>query len=125
MQEAESKEGAPRQEGDPWGGWFEVIAAVLLGVASLASAWSAYQSALWDGIQTFGIAEANVAGRQAAGRDLYTNQLRTIDAVMFERYVSALSEQNHQLAEFLLRRFRPEMKVAVEAWLATQPLQNS
>jgi hypothetical protein len=124
MQEAERKESASRQERDPWEGWFEVIAAVLLGLAMLASAWSAYQSGLWNGIQTFRLAEANGAGRQAAAKDMYGNQLRGIDAVMFERYVSALSEKNHQLAEFLFQRFRPEMKVAVEAWLATQPLKN-
>lgn len=116
--------GTPQQEGDPWGGWFEVLAAILLGLATLASAWSAYQSALWDGIQTFRIAEANAAGRHAGGKEIYANQLRTIDVVMFERYVSAISEKNQQLTEFLFRRFRPEMKVAVEAWLATRPLQN-
>jgi hypothetical protein len=124
MQEADRKEGAPRQEGDSWGGWFEVIAAALLGLATLASAWSAYQSSLWDGIQTFRLAEANIVGTQAGDKDLYTNQLRGIDAMIFERYVSAISEKNDQLAEFLFRRFRPEMKVAVEAWLATKPLQN-
>jgi hypothetical protein len=43
---------------------------------------------------------------------------------MFEHYISAISEKNDQLAEFLFRRFRPEMKVAMEAWLATQPLKN-
>jgi len=124
MQEAERKESASRQERNSWENWFEVIAAVLLGLATLASAWSVYQSGLWDGIQTFRLAEVNIAGRQAAAKDLYTNQLRAIDAVLFERYVSALSEKNQQLAEFLFQRFRPEMKVAVEAWLATKPLQN-
>jgi hypothetical protein len=34
---------------------------------------------------------------------------------MFEHYISAISEKNDQLAEFLFRRFRPEMKVAMEA----------
>ena len=124
MQETARKEDAPRQQGDPWGGWFEILAAALLGLATLASAWSAYQSSLWGGIQTFRIAEANMAGRQAAGKDMYTNQLRGIDAMLFERYASAISEKNDQLTEFLSRRFRPEMKVAMEAWLATKPLQN-
>ncbi len=124
MTETESRADAFRYEVDSWAGWFDVLAAVLLGVATLASAWSAYQAALWEGIQTFRIAEANAAGRQAAGKDLYSNQLRSLDAVLFERYVSAIIEKNDQLAEFLFQRFRPEMRVAVEAWLATKPWHN-
>lgn len=124
MQEVERKESMPCREGDSWGGWFEVLAAALLGLATLASAWSAYQSSLWGGIETLRLAEVNIAGRQAWGKDLSANQLRGIDAMMFEFYVSAINEKNDQLAEFLFRRFRLEMKVAVEAWLATKPLQN-
>jgi len=124
MQEAGQNEKAPRLEGDPWGGWFEVIAAVLLGLATLASAWSGYQSSLWGGIQTFRIAEAEAVGRKAGGKAIYATQLRAIDAVLFERYASAVSEKDNQLAEFLFKRFRPEMRVAVEAWLALKPLKN-
>lgn len=124
MPEAEQNETAPRQEGDSWGGWFEVIAAALLGVATLASAWSGYQSSLWGGIQTFRLAEAEAIGRKAGGKAIYATQLRAIDAVLFERYASAVSEKNNHLAEFLFKRFRPEMKVAVEAWLALKPLKN-
>ncbi|SRR6266511_2867306 len=125
MQQTEQTETAPRQAGDPWGGWFEVIAALLLGLATLASAWSGYQSSLWGGIQTFRLAEAEAVGRKAGGKAIYATQLRAIDAVLFERYASAVSEKNNQLAEFLFKRFRPEMKVAVEAWLALKPLKNS
>jgi len=124
MSEAEQNETAPHRGGDPWGGWFEVIAALLLGLATLASAWSGYQSALWGGIQTFRLAEAEAAGRQAGKNAIYANQLRSIDAVLFERYASAVSEKNNHLAEFLFKRFRPEMKVAVEAWVALKPLKN-
>jgi hypothetical protein len=114
-----------REDGDSWGGWFEVIAAVLLGFATLASAWSGYQSSLWGGIQDFRIAEAHISGREGGEKAVFANQLRGIDVVLFERYVSALSENNQQLAQFLFQRFRPEFKVAAEAWLATKPLKNS
>ena len=38
---------------------------------------------------------------------LYAKQLRLIDVVSFERYVSAVSENNRQLSDFLVQRFRP------------------
>jgi hypothetical protein len=46
------------------------------------------------------------------------------DLVLFEAYVSALTENNQRLADFLFQRFRPELKVATEVWLRTRPLKN-
>jgi len=47
--------------GYPWDGWFELLVAVILGLATLDSAWSAYQSALWSGVQTFRLAESTAS----------------------------------------------------------------
>ena len=107
-----------------WGGGFETVAALILGLATLGSAWSAYQSSLWGGIQNFRVADAHAAGRRAEEKAIYANEFRKIDAVLFERYLSALSEKDQRMANFLFDRFRPEFKVAAEAWLATNPLKN-
>src|SRR5262245_17637470 len=96
--------------GYSWGRWFEPIVAVILGLATLGSAWSAYQSALWGGIQSFRLAEATAAGRRAAEKAIYANQLRGADLLLFEVYLRALSENNQLLADFLFQRFRPEFK---------------
>jgi hypothetical protein len=124
VEKTHAKNEAPVQQQELWEGWFEVISATILGLAMLASAWSAYQSGLWGGIQDFRIAEAHISGRQAAEKAVFANQLRGIDVILFERYVTALSENNQQRAQFLVQRFRPEFKVAAEAWLTTQPLKN-
>jgi ABC-type multidrug transport system fused ATPase/permease subunit len=105
--------------------WFEFIAAAILGLATLGSAWSGYQSGLWGGIQDFRIAESLASGRNAAENAVYANQLRLIDVVSFERYVSAVSENNKQLSDFLVQRFRPEFKPAFDAWVAMKPLENA
>jgi hypothetical protein len=104
--------------------WFESVAALILGLATLGSAWSAYQSSLWRGIQNFRIADALAVGRRAGEKAIDANELRKVDAVLFERYLSALSEKDQRMANFLFDRFRPEFKVAAEAWLATNPLKN-
>ena len=39
-----------------------LAAAAILGIAMLASAWSAYQASLWDGIQAFRLAAASSGG---------------------------------------------------------------
>src|SRR5688500_6172506 len=106
VEKTHEKNEAPVQQQELWEGWFEVISATILGLAMLASAWSAYQSGLWGGIQDFRIAEAHISGRQAGEKAVFANQLRGIDVILFERYVSALSENNQQLAQFLFQRFR-------------------
>src|SRR5688572_15466684 len=123
-EEPHEKDGLSAHQRELWQRWFEVLSAMILGLAMLGSAWSAYQSGLWGGIQDFRIAEAQISGRQAGEKAVFANQLRAIDVVLFERYVSALSENNQQLAQFLFERFRPEFKTAAEAWLATKPLKN-
>jgi hypothetical protein len=80
---------------------FELACAIVLALATTASAWCAYQSKLWGGVQ-----------------------LRAFDAAMFIAYMQARIERNKDMEAFLAQRFRPEMKPAVEAWLRLDPLNN-
>ena len=45
--------------------WVEIACAVVLSLATTASAWCAYQSTLWGGVQTFRLHAANAASRKA------------------------------------------------------------
>jgi hypothetical protein len=112
------------QAGDRGPHRFEVVAAVVLGLAAFASAWSVYQAVRWDGRQIFRLAEASMAARRAAEQAVFANQLRTVDTLLFAEYVKAVGEGKPQLANFLLQRFRPDMKAVTEAWLATRPQEN-
>jgi len=38
--------------------WLEVIAAIMLGVVAVSTAWSGYQGARWGGVQTIKYSEA-------------------------------------------------------------------
>ena len=38
--------------------WLEVIAAIMLGVVAVATAWSGYQGARWGGVQTIKYSQA-------------------------------------------------------------------
>ena len=65
-------------------GWFETVAALILGLATLGSAWSAYQSSLWRGIQNFRIADALAVGRRAGEKAIDANELRKVGAEVEE-----------------------------------------
>jgi hypothetical protein len=62
--------------------WMEVASAVLLALATTASAWCAYQSTLWGGVQTFRLAAAARAGRESNQQSLAALQGRAFDAQM-------------------------------------------
>jgi len=105
--------------------WFELACAIVLALATTASAWCAYQSKLWGGAQMARANAAAKAGREGAVNSLAAVQARTFDASMFITYMQARIETNTALEAFLAQRFRPEMKTAVEAWLKLDPLHNS
>ncbi len=115
---------SPASRSDIIDHWTEVVSALFLAVATVASTWCAYQSALWGGIQTFQLADSFVNGRQAAEQSVRADQQEALDVGMFINYVEAVIEGKEDMADFLLKRFRPEMKTAVEAWLATKPREN-
>lgn len=104
--------------------WVEITTAVVLALATTASAWCAYQSTRWGGVQTFRLDAANKANRQSSASALVDLQLRAFDASMGISWMQAKHEGNERQEKFLFDRFRPEMKRAVEAWLKTDPFNN-
>jgi hypothetical protein len=102
----------------------ELIATLLLGLSAVGAGWTAYQAARWSSDQTFTLDRANRVRRQATLLQNKANLLRVVDVGMFIGYAQAVSQGNNLLANFLLERFRPPMKAAVRAWIATKPLKN-
>jgi hypothetical protein len=103
---------------------FEVWAAVLMSLATVATAWCAYQSAEWGGEQSFMLGESTRAGRAAALQESLAMQRRSLDASLFMQWIGAVATDNQRLEDFYRERFRPGMGVAVDAWLATDPFRN-
>jgi hypothetical protein len=111
-------------ENDQRNRWVEIACAVVLSLATTASAWCAYQSTLWGGVQTFRLASANKAGHESSAANLAALQTRVFDASVGISWMQAKHEGNQRQEQFLFDRFRPEMKRAVEAWLKTDPFNN-
>jgi hypothetical protein len=104
--------------------WAQIACAVVLSLATMSSAWCAYQATLWGGVQTFRLAAANKASRESAAANMAALQSRAFDASMFISYMQAKHEGNERQETFLFNRFRPETKKAVEAWLKTEPFKD-
>jgi len=104
---------------------FEPLALVLLSMATVGTAWCSFQAAAWGGIaQQFSNLSA-VSGRTAVADELQSYQLSLLDVLLFSQHINARANSNETLARFYADRFRGEAKTAFQAWLATQPFENT
>jgi hypothetical protein len=104
--------------------WLEIVCAVILAMTTITSAWCAYQSSRWSGVLGLRVADAGKNGREAGENTIAALQYRTFDAAMLISFIEAQASGDKKLQAFLHDRFRPETKTAVDAWLATDPLNN-
>ena len=103
----------------------ELLATVLLSLATVATAWSGYQATRWNGEQAKAGARANAARIESVKASGLANTQTEIDVATFTQWVNAYAQHQTQLRDFYARRFRKEFKPAVAAWIATKPIQNA
>jgi hypothetical protein len=102
----------------------ELVSTVLLALATVATAWAAYQSRQWTGEQSQGYSHAT-ATRIAVNRTAaLANRQVQIDVATFIQWVDAHEQHRAALASFYRDRFRPEFDRAFTAWIATNPFQD-
>jgi hypothetical protein len=102
----------------------ELVATVLLAVATVATAWSGYQSTRWNGEQSKAAARANALRISSAKSAGLANSQTEVDVATFTQWVNAYAQHQTELADFYFKRFRKEFRPAVDAWAATRPLKN-
>ena len=102
----------------------EVVATVLLAFAAVATAWSGYQATRWNGEQTKAASRTNAIRIEAARAQGLAEAQTQVDVATFIQWVDAFARDEAELIDFYRKRFRPEFKIAVDAWLSTKPLEN-
>jgi hypothetical protein len=105
--------------------WLELAATVLLALATVATAWSAYQAREWTGEQAQGTSHATAARIGVNREAALANRQVQIDVATFIQWVDARAEGRSALASFYRMRFRKEFEPAFLAWLGTEPFTNS
>jgi hypothetical protein len=102
----------------------EILAALLLSLATLGIAWSGYQAAKWSGLQARRYTQASTARSFANQASTLAAQDRTQDLLNFNRWLEEYTTGDTDLANLYERRFRDEFRPAFDRWLAADPLQN-
>jgi hypothetical protein len=102
----------------------EILEAIGLALVAIATAWSGYQAARWDGHQAelFGLSSKyRFVATQAA---TLGGQQRLYDTQTFNFWLQTRSSGDKQAAAMFAKRFRGEYRPAFAAWLATRPFTN-
>jgi hypothetical protein len=112
------------QHKSKWIELLEILEAIVLAMVAIATAWSGYQAARFDGLQDERYEQSTRMRVQAQGLASRGGQEQLYDASTVVEWIKAESAGNHKLAQLFERRFRPEAKIAFDAWLKTDPLNN-
>jgi hypothetical protein len=102
----------------------ELIAVLVLSLATLATAWSGYQAARWSGEQSQSYARASATRVKAQQKATFAGQERIGDLLLFNGWLNAHDAGNAKLSKTYRRRFRPEYRPAFAAWIAQRPFTN-
>ena len=97
----------------------DLIATVLLALATVATAWSGYQASRWNGEQAKAASRTTGIRILAARAQGLAQAEEQVDVATFSSWADAYARHETALADFYLKRFRAEFKPAVEAWIAT------
>jgi hypothetical protein len=97
----------------------ENFAALLLAIAALATAWSGYQASTWGGIQAAQYTMSSVLRGKAGRASDEAARNRFLDMALFTRWFEANADGRTRLSALYEVHFRPEFRVAFDAWRTT------
>jgi hypothetical protein len=101
-----------------------VIEVVLLSVVTIVTAWAGYSAAKWSTESRLDLAHASSLRLQANRALATAAELRNVDSSTFDAWFTAYTLGNEEKAAIAERRFRPQLRVAFDAWQATNPDTN-
>lgn len=102
----------------------EIAEGLLLAIVAVLTAWSGYQAALLNTQSAISYGTAQALRSQSQSASTLAGQQMLYDATTFSTWLVAAQAGNQALTRFIEARFRPEFKVAFDAWIATDPLHN-
>ncbi len=102
----------------------QVCEAALLALVTLTAAWAGYSAARWSTESRIYLAQSSTLRNLATRDDIEAISIRNFDASTFNAWFIAFTLNSPQKEAVAERRFRPQFRVAFNAWMATDPLHN-
>ena len=103
---------------------FETLVAIVLAMAAVATAWSAYQSTRWNGEMAQEYNEAGALRTESVRVSNEANERTTVAVTLTADWLTAELNGNRVVADALRSRMPSDLDAAMERWLGTwQPGQ--
>ena len=102
----------------------QICEALLLALVTVTAAWAGYSAARWGTASRVELARSSTLRALATRDDLTALSLRNFDSSTFNAWFIAFTLNSPQKEAVAERRFRPQFRVAFNAWLATDPQHN-
>ena len=103
----------------------EILEAVILAFVAVATAWSGYQAAQWDGHEAELFAEANILNIEASTLITASGQELIYNTNTLNAWTNANMQGHQEVAQFYERRFLDWYRPAFDSWIKTDPINNS
>lgn len=107
-----------------WETFVEIVEVLVLAMVAVATSYSGYAAARWDGRQALLYGHASTDRFRADAASTRGGQELVADASIFTAYLQAHSAGDGRLAAQYVRRFTPDYRAAFDAWLTTSPFTN-
>ena len=101
-----------------------IAEAVLLSIVTITAAWSGFSAAKWSTESSLELAKASTTRAKANRAFQESLTLRSSDGTTFNAWFSAYIAGKRNDARVAEKRFRPQYKVAFDAWMATHPFTH-
>ena len=102
----------------------EIIEVLVLATVAIATAWSGYQAARWDGHQAFLYGEASRLRFEADAASTRGGQTLIGNQSIFTAWLQAHEQGQAKLEALLEKRFTSDYASAFRFWLLTDPFNN-
>jgi hypothetical protein len=102
----------------------EIVEALLLAAVAIATAWSGYQSARWDSMQSVLYGQSSRLRTESQVLQAEADQLKLYNALTVVEWLKAEARGETKLAELFEKRMLGDFHPAFEAWKKTDPLHN-
>lgn len=119
----------------------ELVATIIMALAAILTAWCAFEAGMWSGIQAIEFSASSGDRIESTRADTLAGQQRIVDVEVFTSWLDAVATEidtgeippvaeagytpaEGTLSAFYFQRMRDEFKVALDAWLATDPLND-
>ena len=98
--------------------WLELAATVVMSLAVLVAAWSAYQASLWGGVQAANASQYSAQLTESSEITTLITAQQESDAQVMSTWLTMAADDNEPGMQILEERFDDTLRPAFDVWIA-------